>query len=1172
MKNAATIFRLGETTTWLTTIPVSHDAGDEAATPSSPIAIHFVIDNSGSMGGLTREVQMQFAPLVDSAATTCAAACSLTFFDDVATLASGDIRSTEQMMLLQAPTTQGSTNIPAGIDSALQVIERQEAAISQGGKRQQDIHHVLILLTDGGHNSGPNPTTEFPKLARRVKETMPSLQLSVVVVGVTRNSSTAMGMHLKTCLETVPLDNGDGLLQPIYFCLSPREMQHITEQLIEGVNATARGSMCTVSHPRPILVSNLGWPLQTSLAQRLMPNDTHITCLLQTIDQPDLIYINDHTIRLVHAQPQQKPDWLLVFETISQQIDKMKIRKVAANADPGALRRCIEQLSAIIACVDREMMDGQPALRLNHLDGAQRLQQHRALSQSLSMGRELRNQLADAANFAANSSAEQAAFLTGKTSKFAHKALRRAAKKQSGGEDLILDETTELKVVLKSLSCESFQRDLKMRLQKDILTHLSRLNLAQLDQLKSHIAVAGAAEASDGLSLLDELAAWCGQPELELDSFAVELADHQRLSTLARYLNDVFFGGRQSYLSLCSPIEHLMEWINFGDTTTAVATKTMFQSQWEMLLFAGFVAYPITIERSAASQMNPFQLEVTRIKPSLIDSASLCCANQLEMDAYGPEGGHPIKDALILIDPSCPMSSGLIASSRLLGETFTSVTISRDLHMYTGSTMKAALLGQSLLACLQPEASTISHAEIAAVIRRQFEGRAYQCGSCGFGPVDQVGCADLMAHHLEEDDRGAVASNACPSCGWFASTLNAWDKWDGTVPLSLIEQHGSGKDATEKDPLVLEAKMDLVLRIVYTFRKLFFRSVSGVVKDFYDRLARSFVEWDVGLTTKHEIDGLSQVLLAVMASDVIDNEDHVAATFAPPNMLVLCNEVCARAARKRFRQLTQGDEVQSQKLAVKRVVAMLGITKESAPRITDSLFEPEPPRDFVEASCDSSYAITDSGDDDRAWVEETTRKWRFAMAVARSLRASLVRRGGGWTRLEADMETSLASYRDVVEDMKHTDLGVSTSLHVMCDMDIRTMRRSVTAMAAQAYLYNAGANRFEGLPDVLSDSTLCEMARDMRMQIYFGCVQEKMAQWRDDGQQAAFARARVSDIVQYRQFIGSHVHGLNKEMFWGLWEAAKHSDDTDKLDAFLETANAEFHHKHSDQSSIASSS
>ena len=75
----------------------------------------------------------------------------------------------------------------------------------------------------------------------------------------------------------------------------------------------------------------------------------------------------------------------------------------------------------------------------------------------------------------------------------------------------------------------------------------------------------------------------------------------------------------------------------------------------------------------------------------------------------------------------------------------------------------------------------------------------------------------------------------------------------------------------------------------------------------------------------------------------------------------------------------------------------------------------------------------------------------------------------------------------------------------------------------------------------------------------------KMKQWVVEGQQLAFFKARACDIGQYYDMVGicNHVHGLSKEMFWGLWEAALYDGfGGEKVDAFLATANDGFRHKH----------
>ena len=59
---------------------------------------------------------------------------------------------------------------------------------------------------------------------------------------------------------------------------------------------------------------------------------------------------------------------------------------------------------------------------------------------------------------------------------------------------------------------------------------------------------------------------------------------------------------------------------------------------------------------------------------------------------------------------------------------------------------------------------------------------AVQCGGCGYGPIDHIGCADLDAHHGEW--RGASRiSNQCPRCGWRQHSISQWPRWEGVLDL-----------------------------------------------------------------------------------------------------------------------------------------------------------------------------------------------------------------------------------------------------------------------------------------------------------------------------------------------------------------------------------------------------
>jgi hypothetical protein len=76
-------------------------------------------------------------------------------------------------------------------------------------------------------------------------------------------------------------------------------------------------------------------------------------------------------------------------------------------------------------------------------------------------------------------------------------------------------------------------------------------------------------------------------------------------------------------------------------------------------------------------------------------------------------------------------------------------------------------------------------ASLRAALRAQFPN-AYQCGACGFGPVDHAACADLQRHHGEaaggSGGHGSKVNNACPACAWFSPQLSDWPPWDGHAP------------------------------------------------------------------------------------------------------------------------------------------------------------------------------------------------------------------------------------------------------------------------------------------------------------------------------------------------------------------------------------------------------
>jgi len=167
------------------------------------------------MGCRTKQVQNIFSEMVDSVAT---APCSMTVFHSRAEVLSSSITSGEGMRMLSLPS-QGTTNIPAGVEKALRVIHGQEM-VTKLRKNVSKTHHILILMSDGQHNAGPTPQNVFPSLKSVFP---PDTKLSVVLVGYSRSSNTSMGMLLKESIETVALD--PDTVQTIYFATTDNALR-----------------------------------------------------------------------------------------------------------------------------------------------------------------------------------------------------------------------------------------------------------------------------------------------------------------------------------------------------------------------------------------------------------------------------------------------------------------------------------------------------------------------------------------------------------------------------------------------------------------------------------------------------------------------------------------------------------------------------------------------------------------------------------------------------------------------------------------------------------------------------------------------------------------------------------------------------------------------------------
>jgi len=177
---------------------------------------------------------------------------------------------------------------------------------------------------------------------------------------------------------------------------------------------------------------------------------------------------------------------------------------------------------------------------------------------------------------------------------------------------------------------------------------------------------------------------------------------------------------------------------------------------------------------------------------------ALDCALQVAVARHDGELAECLYGALVALACAQQPLSALGAPSMMTDPSTMARASSFDSRTKTMGVVLAAMLPASATkwAAARAEANTARRERVKAAAREaaaQAEGiraqfrlpdgsyAAFQCGRCGFGPVEHTRCGDLQAHHGERrgGGRGHV-SNSCPSCGWFSSRISDWPQWDGT--------------------------------------------------------------------------------------------------------------------------------------------------------------------------------------------------------------------------------------------------------------------------------------------------------------------------------------------------------------------------------------------------------
>jgi len=297
---------------------------------------------------------------------------------------------------------------------------------------------------------------------------------------------------------------------------------------------------------------------------------------------------------------------------------------------------------------------------------------------------------------------------------------------------------------------------------------------------------------------------------------------------------------------------------------------------------------------------------------------------------------------------------------------------------------------------------------------------------------------------------------------------------------------------------------------------------------------------------------------------VLDDVPQAALGQVP--IVAMLNEVCARRARGELRQLAGTEEPAVMAAALKRVAGFLGVTAASAPE-TRPLEDSEPSREAVSEYCCAEYTLDSSAFDFKEWVPDALQPWAPAVAFVQRLRTALQAREGGWRQLEKDMEAGPQAYADLVQVLQKSASSKETLKAFPNVQRPQDAPRVLATIAAQAFLHHSsqlrrtiavGGSLSEPLGAVHDSNTLRALCVELRMATYEERVAAKMREWSQVGASLVFQRARAVDLDQYSHMCGSHVHGLDKPTFWGLWNAAR----GEKAKQFLSSANQGFVSKH----------
>ena len=429
-----------------------------------------VVDNSGSMGRSSHEAVQTIGKGMFGFSPDRINICNgaVIIFQEDAQLITNSAKTTEDIQRIVLPQ-QGQTNITAGVKMAIEHI------ISDAKLTKEKRHYVMTFLSDGQHNYGES-INRYMLDTWRAQINSCNITLSVIIVGITSDSQTALGMQIKSALETAPITG----LESVYFASTQYDMNYVLSKLIGGCTTSlTSGKAVEIKIENGIFTEN-----QSSTVNSFVTGDYTPLVIKNTHDKILKIYANNQEIVLEETKIIQS-DISLIIDLVLPKLSQLRIANGVES-----IKKQIDVYTSVIDEFEKfcdlmtkankkekeeyHAVEDIGKIKLTPTERLSMIKKIKYVKQECNIFQQERNKLKQLCVTISNNSANQAEYLTGITKKYAAKAVMNSNTIGTTPEQIVNNI-----MKYKQQICDSLDKDiefLKKRKDDEIESSILSLN------------------------------------------------------------------------------------------------------------------------------------------------------------------------------------------------------------------------------------------------------------------------------------------------------------------------------------------------------------------------------------------------------------------------------------------------------------------------------------------------------------------------------------------------------------------------------------------------------------------------------------------------------------------------------------------------------------------------